>query len=97
MTGSRICATCVLPEIRPHIVLDAQGVCNICQDYNKQERTPLLLESGLFPYATLSNLNVLGHSVKEVDMPSGLQALQRQGPRWWGAADPRREGVVVGD
>jgi len=45
MTGSRICATCVLPEIRPHIVLDAQGVCNICQDYNKQERTPLLLES----------------------------------------------------
>jgi len=43
--GRRICATCVLPEIRPHIVLDDAGVCNLCLDFNKKERTPLLLES----------------------------------------------------
>ena len=80
-----------------HWELDAQQAINMPHSGVTGANTPLLLESGLFPYATLSNLNVLGHSVKEVDMPSGLQALQRQGPRWWGAADPRREGVVVGD
>jgi gamma-glutamyltranspeptidase/glutathione hydrolase len=51
----------------------------------------------LFPSATVSNLQILGHTVKEMDMPSGLQALQRLGPVWFGAADPRREGVVAGD
>jgi hypothetical protein len=45
MDGRRICATCVLPEVKPHIVLDTDGVCNLCNDYNQQERTPLLLES----------------------------------------------------
>ncbi|MSP56295.1 MAG: hypothetical protein EXR69_11940 [Myxococcales bacterium] len=43
--GGRICSACVLPEIKPHIQLDADGVCNICQDYRRQERTPLFLES----------------------------------------------------
>ena len=45
LDGRRMCATCVLPEIKPHIELDADGICNICQEYNRQERTPLLLES----------------------------------------------------
>jgi len=37
------------------------------------------------------------HVLFEVDMPSGLGALQRQGQAWMGAADPRREGQVSGD
>ncbi len=80
-----------------HWELDAQQAINIPHSGVTGANTPLLLESGLFPFATLSHLHVLGHAVKEVDMPSGLQALQRQGSAWWGAADPRREGVVVGD
>ena len=80
-----------------HWEMDAQQAINMPHSGVTGANTPMLLESGLFPFATLSNLQVLGHSVKEVDMPSGLQALQRQGSVWWGAADPRREGVVVGD
>lgn len=80
-----------------HWELDAQQAINLPHSGVTGANAPLLLESGLFPSATLSNLQILGHPVKEIDMPSGLQALQRLGPDWFGAADPRREGVVAGD
>ena len=80
-----------------HWELDAQQAINLPHSGVTGANAPLLLEAGLFPFATLSNLQVLGHSVKEIDMPSGLQALQRLGSDWFGAADPRREGVVAGD
>jgi gamma-glutamyltranspeptidase/glutathione hydrolase len=80
-----------------HWGLDAQQAINLPHSGVTGANAPMLLESGLFPSATLSNLKILGHSVKEMDMPSGLQALQRLGADWFGAADPRREGVVAGD
>ena len=40
-----ICATCVLPEIPPHITLGADGSCNLCHEFRKQEKTALFLES----------------------------------------------------
>ncbi len=80
-----------------HWELDAQQAINMPHSGVTGANAPLLLESGLFPSATVSNLQILGHTVKEMDMPSGLQALQRLGPDWFGAADPRREGVVAGD
>ncbi len=62
---------------------------------------PLLLEAGRFPKATVRALQRRGHEVREVPMPSGLQAIQRGvkdgQPVWLGGADPRREGVVMGD
>lgn len=45
MSDRRFCATCVLPEIPPHITLGDDGTCTICQAYLRQERTPLFLES----------------------------------------------------
>ena len=80
-----------------HWEQDAQQAINMPHSGVTGANAPLLLESGLFPSATLSNLQILGHSVKEMDMPSGLQALQRLEGHWFGAADPRREGVVAGD
>ena len=63
--------------------------------------TPLLLEQGRFPDATVRALTARGHSVHATDLTSGLQALQRRpaalGGGWSGGADPRREGVVLGD
>ena len=41
----RICATCVLPEIPPHIVLGDDHSCNLCQEFRKQEKSPIFLES----------------------------------------------------
>lgn len=58
---------------------------------------PTVLERGRFPAATLAALRARGHTVSEIDMTSGLQAIQRRGDGWYGGADPRREGVVMGD
>jgi gamma-glutamyltranspeptidase/glutathione hydrolase len=62
---------------------------------------PLLLEAGRFPSATVQALQQRGHKVTETPMPSGLQAIQRGEQNgqtvWLGGADPRREGIVMGD
>jgi gamma-glutamyltranspeptidase / glutathione hydrolase len=58
---------------------------------------PTVVEKGRFPAATLDALRARGHTVNEIDMTSGLQAIQRTATGWYGGADPRREGVVMGD
>jgi gamma-glutamyltranspeptidase / glutathione hydrolase len=57
---------------------------------------PTVLERGRFPAATVEALRARGHTVNEVDLTSGLQAIQRTPGGWHGGADPRREGVVMG-
>jgi len=42
---TKICAKCVLPEVKPQITLDSSGICNICNEYQKVESVPRLLES----------------------------------------------------
>jgi gamma-glutamyltranspeptidase/glutathione hydrolase len=42
-------------------------------------------------------LRKLGHQVDLADQSSGLSAIVRDGPGWIGGADPRREGLVMGD
>lgn len=42
-------------------------------------------------------LRALGHDVDLADQSSGLSAIVRGQPGWVGGADPRREGVVMGD
>ncbi|AKJ28633.1 gamma-glutamyltransferase [Caldimonas brevitalea] len=58
---------------------------------------PTLLEEKRFPATTLDGLKARGHEVRETNMTSGLQAIQRTPNGWFGGADPRREGVVMGD
>ncbi|MGV0960056.1 MAG: gamma-glutamyltransferase family protein [Limnohabitans sp.] len=58
---------------------------------------PSLLESKGFPASTVEALKARGHEVREMEMTSGLQAIERTPTGWFGAADPRREGVVLGD
>jgi gamma-glutamyltranspeptidase/glutathione hydrolase len=58
---------------------------------------PTLLERQRFPASTLDALIARGHVVLETDLISGLQAIQRTPTGWFGGADPRREGVVMGD
>ena len=57
---------------------------------------PTVLERGRFPAATVAALQARGHEVTETELSSGLQALQRTPTGWFGGADPRREGVVMG-
>jgi gamma-glutamyltranspeptidase/glutathione hydrolase len=62
---------------------------------------PTLLEENRFAPATLEALKARGHEVREMTMTSGLQAIvrgQAHGiPLLRGGADPRREGLVMGD
>ncbi len=58
---------------------------------------PTLLERGRFAPATIESLKASGHAVQEVELTSGLQALQRTPAGWRGGADRRREGIVLGD
>ncbi|MEC5211577.1 gamma-glutamyltranspeptidase/glutathione hydrolase [Polaromonas sp. CG_9.5] len=62
---------------------------------------PTLLEENRFAPATVEALRARGAEVRELPMTSGLQAITRGDihgkPMWLGGADPRREGVVMGD
>jgi gamma-glutamyltranspeptidase/glutathione hydrolase len=62
---------------------------------------PTLLEEKRFAPATVEALRARGAEVHEMNMTSGLQAIARGQahgtPVWLGGADPRREGVVMGD
>jgi gamma-glutamyltranspeptidase / glutathione hydrolase len=58
---------------------------------------PTLLEQKRFAAPVVQALQARGHEVREQDMTSGLQAIQRTATGWFGGADPRREGVVLGD
>ena len=58
---------------------------------------PLLLEDKRFPAATTAALRARGHEVREQALTSGLQGIQRTATGWFGGADPRREGRVMGD
>jgi len=65
---------------------------------------PSLLEAKRFPPTVAEALKAKGHEIREIDMTSGLQAIERtSAPNsslyngFFGGADPRREGVVMGD
>jgi gamma-glutamyltranspeptidase/glutathione hydrolase len=58
---------------------------------------PTLLEAQRFDRSTVDALKARGHEVLEMEMTSGLQAIERTPRGWFGGADPRREGVVQGD
>jgi gamma-glutamyltranspeptidase/glutathione hydrolase len=56
------------------------------------------VEEGRFPEATMDALRERGHTVSERELTSGLQAIMRLNDgTLFGGADPRREGVVMGD
>ena len=58
---------------------------------------PTMLEAQRFDRNTVDALKARGHEVREMEMTSGLQAIERTPNGWFGGADPRREGVVKGD
>ena len=55
------------------------------------------LEQGLLGDAYVNALKATGQEVKTLEMTSGLQAISRTQNGWFGGADPRREGIVLGE
>ncbi len=62
-------------------------------DYNSDP----VLEEGRFPDTVTQVLLNLGHNVNISPLTSGLQAIQVTEEGYFGGADPRREGVVMGE
>lgn len=58
---------------------------------------PTEVEAGKVSAEVVGQLKARGHEVRQVEMNSGLQGLQRTPQGWFGGADPRREGIVRGD
>jgi len=63
---------------------------------------PTEVEQGRIGRGVIEGLQARGHEVREIPMASGLQGIVRvrlpEGRRGWaGGADPRREGVALGD
>ena len=58
---------------------------------------PTELEQGTAAADWAASLKALGHEVRLIDMTSGLHGIQRTRDGWSGGADPRREGVAIGD
>jgi gamma-glutamyltranspeptidase / glutathione hydrolase len=63
---------------------------------------PTEVEKGQVSSALIDGLKARGHDVREIDMGSGLQGIVRVRlpdgrMAWSGGADPRREGVALGD
>jgi gamma-glutamyltranspeptidase/glutathione hydrolase len=62
---------------------------------------PTELEAGRVSAGLADSLRAAGHEIREIDMTSGLQAIERRCDRAGrctlaGGADPRREGLVIG-
>lgn len=58
----------------------------------------VFVEQGRFPESVIESLEQRGHTVSERELTSGLQAIMRlEDGTLFGGADPRREGVVMGD
>ncbi len=63
---------------------------------------PTEIEKDKASPAVIQTLQKMGHEVKEIDMTSGLQGIRIQyssdgKPTFTGGADPRREGLVLGN
>ena len=63
-----------------------------------RNRGVVALEEGAHPAALAKALRAMGHSVETAEMTSGLHIVGRSGDgTLLGGADPRREGVALGD
>ncbi|WP_240464893.1 gamma-glutamyltransferase [Paraferrimonas sp. SM1919] len=56
----------------------------------------LALEKGSNLESLVPALEAKGHNIKVIDLNSGIQAIEVKNGKLYGAADPRREGVVIG-
>jgi gamma-glutamyltranspeptidase/glutathione hydrolase len=75
--------------------LDAQQAISLPHFVNRNGATELERDTRA---ATLKReLEARGHEVKLVRMISGLQGIQIKEGKLYGGADPRREGVALGD
>lgn len=75
--------------------LDVQSAIEQPKVTNRNDYTAL--EEGMWSEDMIYGLRDKGHTVKELDLNSGLHGVQRVEQGLLGGADPRREGVALAD
>jgi gamma-glutamyltranspeptidase/glutathione hydrolase len=75
--------------------LDVQQAIGLPHFVNRNG--PTELERGTRLAKIKADLEARGHEVKFVPMVSGLHGIEARDGKLWGGADPRREGVALGD
>ncbi|ORL63839.1 gamma-glutamyltransferase [Pseudomonas putida] len=75
--------------------LDPQQAINLPNFGSRNVGTEV--EAGLVSPKLVHALQTLGHEVTPMTMTSGTQVIQRTPDGWSAGADPRREGVALGD
>lgn len=75
--------------------LDIQQAINLPKVTNRNDYTAL--EKGTDAELLKSQFESWGHNVKVIDLNSGLHGIELKDGKLIGGADPRREGVAVGD
>jgi gamma-glutamyltranspeptidase/glutathione hydrolase len=58
---------------------------------------PTIIEKGTALEALVPQLTAMGHTIREVELESGLHIIERVKGGYIGGADPRRDGVAIGD
>lgn len=75
--------------------LDIQQAINLPKVTNRNDYTAL--EKNTLAASWEQPMTALGHKVRVIDLNSGLHGIQIKDGKLIGGADPRREGVAVGD
>lgn len=75
--------------------LNAQDAINLPNFVNYNG--PSVMEADRFPDSIVRELEAMGHQITLRPLTSGIQAIQVTEEGLFGGADPRREGVVIGD
>lgn len=75
--------------------LDPQRAVSLPHVANRNGNTELERDTEAESFA--ASLIARGHTVRTIEMTSGLSAVVRRDNRWHAAADPRREGIALGE
>ena len=75
--------------------LDVQQAIDLPNRGSRNRATEL--EAGTDLHRLVPGLEAMGHEVREVEFPSGLQGVALTPNGLEGGADPRREGVALGN
>jgi gamma-glutamyltranspeptidase/glutathione hydrolase len=75
--------------------LDPQAAVSMPHWGNRNGNTELEADTGAI--SLKSDLEALGHKVTVLEMNSGLHAIKLSGGKLIGGADPRREGIAIGE